>query len=836
MRIVIVGGVAGGMSAATRLRRLMEHTEIVVLERSGHVSFANCGLPYHVGEVISERSRLILQTPQSLREALNLDVRLGVEVIAIDRAARTVTVRDVDTGAESTETYDALALCMGAEPVRPPLPGIDHAAVHVLRRIGDMDRIKARLDAALADQKAGHRPVVRAVVVGAGYIGLEMAENLHHRGVKVDVVEMTDQILPPVDHEIAAPVEQQLTARGIGLHLSTAAAAFRPIPASEHHGGTDAEGVSVELDSGLTIDADLVILAAGVRPAVGLAKDAGLDLGPHGGIAVDTHMRTSDPHIWAAGDAVETPHPVLPGTHLNPLAGPANRQARVAAENICGRDTEYLSTQGTSIVKVFDMVAGGTGATARQLDAAGVAFQAVHLHPSGHAGYYPGTAMMHITVLFSPHDGRVLGAQACGFDGVDKRLDLFAMAIRAGMTVYDLEHQELAYAPPFGSAKDPINMAGFLASNVLRGDLTLWYAQDFPAATAAARIVDVRTPEEFDLWHIPGAQSVPLARLRAAIADWDRATPIRLYCAVGFRSYLAHRVLVQSGFEDVATLSGGSTTFKHVHHGDDSAQAQPPMESYAEHVSVASAVAVATGARTDLDCTGLACPGPIMRLAAAIKTADAGDEIRVTVSDPGFALDGPAWASKNGHTLVSMEPQGPGYVATFRKGGTSPVTSASAPGAAKTSMVVFSGDLDKVLAAFIIANGALAMGQEVSMFFTFWGLNALRREDPPRRERKAMEKMFGVMMPRGADKLTLSQMHMAGAGTAMIRRVMRQHDVQPLTELIAAAQAGGARLIGCTMTMDLLGIAQSDLIEGVELGGVATFLGEAQESGSTLFI
>ncbi|GIG54104.1 FAD-dependent oxidoreductase [Demequina activiva] len=835
MKIVVVGGVAAGASVAARARRLDETAQIIVLERGHHVSFANCGLPYHVGEVITERSRLILQTPESLREALDLDVRLGTEVIAIDRSSRTVALRDTDTGEETTESYDALALCMGAEAVRPPLPGIDHPTVHVLRRIGDMDRIKARLDAALAAQRAGRRGVVRAVVVGAGYIGLEMAENLHHRGVKVDVVELSDQILPPVDHEIAAPVEQHLTARGIGLHLSTAAAAFRPLSGEGGDGEQD-ERVAVELDSGTTIDADLVILAAGVKPAVALAAEAGLELGPRGGIAVDTHMRTSDPHVWAAGDAVETPHPVLPGTHLNPLAGPANRQARVAAENICGRDTEYRSTQGTSIVKVFDMVAGGTGATARQLDAAGVAYRVVHLHPSGHAGYYPGTAMMHIKLLFAPTDGRVLGAQACGFDGVDKRLDLFAMAIRAGLTVYDLEEQELAYAPPFGSAKDPVNMAGFVAANVLRGDLSLWYAQDYPAGTAGTRLVDVRTPEEYDLWHIPGAQSVPLATLRDAIADWDRTTPVRLYCAVGFRSYLAHRILVQTGFEDVATLSGGSTTFKHVHHGGESSEAQPPMESYAEHVSVASAVAAATGALTDLDCTGLACPGPIMRLAAAMRTADAGDEIRVTVSDPGFALDGPAWASKNGHTLVSMEPQGPGYVATFRKGGTAPVTSSSAPGPAKTSMVVFSGDLDKVLAAFIIANGALAMGQDVSMFFTFWGLNALRREDPPPRERTAMERMFGAMMPRGADKLTLSQMHMAGAGTAMIRRVMRQHDVQPLPELVAAAQAGGARLIGCTMTMDLLGIAQSDLIEGVELGGVATFLGEAQESGSTLFI
>ncbi|WP_291378632.1 FAD-dependent oxidoreductase [Demequina sp.] len=833
MKLVVVGGVAAGASVAARARRLDESAQIIVFERGHHVSFANCGLPYHVGEVITDRNRLMLQTPESLRESLHLDVRIATEVVSIDRKAKTVTVREVDNDHEYTESYDKLALCMGAEAVRPPLPGIDHPAVAVLRRIGDMDKIKARLDAAVHAQKDGKRGVVRAVVVGAGYIGLEMAENLHHRGVKVDVVELSDQILPPVDYEIAAPVEHHLTARGITLHLSTAAAAFQPLSDSD-----GAERVTVELNSGINVPADLVILAAGVRPSVGLAEDAGLELGERGGIKVDTHMCTSDPDIYAAGDAVETPHPVLPGTFLAPLASPANREARVAAENICGRTTEYKSTQGTSIVKVFDMVAGGTGATARQLDAAGMDYKVVHVHPSGHAGYYPGTAMMHIKVLFSPDDGRVLGAQVCGFDGVDKRLDLFAMAIRAGLTVYDLEEQELAYAPPFGAAKDPINMAGFVASNVLRGDFTLWYSRDFPAAVAGARLVDVRTTEEFDIWHLPGAECVPLGTFREAIRDWDRSIPVRLYCAVGFRSYLAHRILVQNGFTDVSTLSGGTTTFKHVHDTDkEGYEAQPPMENYAETVSVASAVAAATGHLTDLDCTGLACPGPIMRLAGAMKAASVGDEIRVTVSDPGFALDAPAWASKNGHALVEMEPKGPGFVATFRKGGVYPMSMGGGkPRGDKLSMVVFSGELDKQIAAFIMANGAVAMGQEVSMFFTFWGLNGLRKSDPPRRQKKMMDKMFGAMMPRGATKLTLSQMHMAGMGTAMIKQVMKRHDVQTLPELIAGAQEGGARLLGCTMTMDLLGIAQSDLLDGVELAGVATFLGEAEESGTTLFI
>lgn len=831
MKIVVVGGVAGGASVAARARRLDEFAEIIVFEKGDYVSFANCGLPYHIGEVITDRGRLLLQTPESLRESLDIDVRVGTEVIALDRAAQTVTVRELASGHEYTESYDRLALCPGADPIRPPLPGVDLTGVHVLRNIQDMDEIKAQLDAALEAAASVRGRTVHAVVIGAGYIGVEMAENLRHRGAAVTIVELSDQILPPLDKEVSIPVEQHLRSRGVDLNLETAAAAF-----AERPGG----GITVELQNNRFLEADLVILSAGVRPAVGLAKDAGLEIGPRGGIVVDTHMRTSDSHIWAAGDAVETAHTVLPGSWLTPLASPANREARVAAENMCGRDTEYRSSQGTSIVKVFDMVAGGTGATERQLIADGIDYRAVHIHPSGHAGYYPGSAMMHLKLLFAPDTGKILGAQVAGFDGVDKRLDVLATVLRLGGTVFDLEQLELAYAPPFGSAKDPVNMAGFVASNVLKGDLTLWYAKDFPAATDGARLVDVRTPEEYSIWHLPGAENVPLATVRAASEDWDRSAPVRLYCAVGFRSYLAHRILVQRGFTDVATLSGGSNTFRYWHDVEPaSPEAPAPETHYAEAVDLIAAM-TGTGKSVDLDCTGLACPGPIMRLSSTMGELAAGDEVVVHVSDPGFASDGPAWAASHGHELLSMTPEGPGYVAAFRKGGPSARgvggSGVVAPPKNQTSFVVFSGDLDKVLAAFIIANGALAMGQQVSMFFTFWGLNALRREHAPKRDHSALERMFGMMMPSGPDRLPLSQMNMAGAGPAMIKHVMKEHDVQSVPDLISAARQSGARLIACTMTMDLLGIAESDLIDGIELGGVATFLGEAEKSGTTLFI
>ena len=817
---------------AARARRLDEFAEIVVFEKSHHVSFANCGLPYHIGEVITDRSRLLLQTPESLRESLDIDVRIATEVLAIDRATRTVTVRDLDGGREYIESYDKLALCMGASAVRPPLPGIDLPGIHVLRRIGDMDQIKALVDKGLAEVKKGRRKEFRTVVVGAGYIGVEMAENLRHRGARVDLVEMADQILPPLDKEMSIPVERHLKSRGVRVHVSTAVAAFASRPDG---------GLSVELNNNVVLPADLVVLSVGVRPRTKLASDAGIELGPRGGIKVDTHMRTNDPDIFAAGDGVETLHTVLPGTHLVPLAGPANREARVAAENICGRDTEYRSTQGTSVVKVFEMVAGGTGASERQLKAAGLPFRAVHVHPSGHAGYYPGTAMLHLKVLFDPTTGRLLGGQAAGFDGVDKRLDVLAGAVRAGLTVFDLEEFELAYAPPFGSAKDPINMVGFVASNVIRGDLRLWYAEDYPKNTEGARIIDVRTPEEYGIWHLPGAENVPLGTLRSVCESWDKAVPLRLYCAVGFRSYLANRVLVQRGFTDVSTLSGGSTTFRFWH--DVAAEdlvAPTPVENYAEKESLPTPQRAATGVRIDLDCTGLACPGPILKLTEHMKSLNVGDEILVHVADPGFATDGPAWAKRNEHQLVSIEPEGPGFRATFRKGGAGAMTSTTTAGVItgppKTSFVVFSGDLDKLIAAFIIANGALAMGEQVSMFFTFWGLNALRRKKPPKRERNALDKVFGAMMPAGPEELKLSQMHMMGAGTAMINRVMKSGGVPTLPDLMKTAIAAGARLIACTMTMDLLGIAESDLIKSVEFGGVATFLDEAADSRTTLFI
>ncbi len=581
MRIVIVGGVAAGMSTAARARRLDESAEIIVFERDAFVSFANCGLPYHIGEVIEDRDRLLLQTPESLRASLNLDVRVGTEVVAIDPVARTVTARVNATGVEEQLSYDRLVLCPGAVPMVPPLPGVEDPRIHVLRRMEDMDAIKARVDAVDTD---GRPQVNHAVVIGGGYIGLEMAENLRHRGRDVALVELADQLMPPLDRELTSAMEGHLRANGVALHLGVGASSFAPT----------ADGrLGVTLADGTELTTDLVLLAAGVRPNTALAEAAGVELGPRGGIAVDDHLRTNLPDVYAAGDAVEVRHRVLPGPWLIPLAGPANRQGRVVADNLCGRDTTFGEVQGTGIVKVFDLTAGGVGANQRQLEAAGIPFERVHLHPSGHAGYYPGTAAMHLKVLFAPDTGRLLGAGIVGYDGVDKRLDVLATALSAGLTVYDLETLELAYAPPFGSAKDPVNMAGFLGANLLRGDLRLWYAEAFEEETAGARLLDVRGPEEFAAGHLPGAEHLPLDQLRAAVDDLDRDQPVRLYCAVGFRSYLAYRILVQHGFADVATLAGGMHSYRAATElqADSELLPRQPVISYAEAATAAGAAA-----------------------------------------------------------------------------------------------------------------------------------------------------------------------------------------------------------------------------------------------------
>ena len=541
-RILIVGGVAGGASAATRARRLSEDAEIVLFERGEHVSFANCGMPYHIGGAIRERGRLLVQTPEGLRQRYRLDVRTRTEVVRIDRAARKVLVRNLATGEEAEEPYDALILSPGAAPIRPPIPGADHPLVFTLRTLGDMDRIKH-----LVDEK---KPA-QAVVIGGGYIGLEMTEALRERGVGVALVELANQVFSPADPEMVAPLHQELAAKGVDLRLGASVTAIR------EEGG----GLEVRLSTGEAIACGLAIMAIGVRPEATLARDAGLEICQSGGIVVDDHMRTGDPSIYAIGDAIEVAHFVDGHRAFIPLAGPANRQGRIAADNIFGRPSVYKSSQGTAICKVFGLSIGMTGLAEKALKRAGRPYEKVYVHPTSHAGYYPGAAPMSLKLLFDPKSGRILGAQAVGAAGIDKRIDVLAVALRAHMTVNDLQDLELSYAPPYGSAKDPVNYAGFVASNVLAGDAALCHVEDVTRPRPDQVLLDVRTPGEVEAGTIPGARNIPVDELRTRLAELPKDKEILAFCQVGLRGYLACRILSQRGFK-CRNLTGGYKTYK----------------------------------------------------------------------------------------------------------------------------------------------------------------------------------------------------------------------------------------------------------------------------------
>jgi NADPH-dependent 2,4-dienoyl-CoA reductase/sulfur reductase-like enzyme/rhodanese-related sulfurtransferase len=550
MKLLIVGGVAGGASAAARARRLSEDAHVVLIERGPDVSFANCGLPYYLGGEIADRAKLLLVTPERMHARFNLDVRTRSSVEAIDRLAKKIRVRDLASGREYEETYDKLILAPGAAPLRPPIPGIDLPGVFTLRNLQDADKIKERL--------AGD--VRQAVVVGAGFIGLEMVENLVRLGIATTLVELQDQVLPPLDKEMTTPLAKCLAAEGVTLVLGQSAAAFEPT----------SDGLAVRLKSGERLSAQLVVVGVGVRPDNKLAVDAGLEIGPGGGIRVDEYLQTSDPNIYAVGDAIEVKDFVTGEPAQIPLAGPANRQGRIAADNVFGRAVRYRGTQGTAIVRVFGRTAATTGASEKTLRRAQRPFRMIYVHPTHHAGYYPGAEGLTLKLLFDPQTGRILGAQAVGGAGVDKRIDVLAVAIQAGMTVFDLEEMELAYAPQYGSAKDPINMAGFVAAGLLRGD----HPQADIAAVVATPggerpfMLDVRTPQEFTAGNIPGAVNVPVDELRSRLGELPRDREIAIYCQVGQRGYLATRILRQAGFSAM-NLGGGYKTYQLLQAGNN---------------------------------------------------------------------------------------------------------------------------------------------------------------------------------------------------------------------------------------------------------------------------
>ncbi|NLV46370.1 MAG: FAD-dependent oxidoreductase [Candidatus Hydrogenedentes bacterium] len=814
--IVIVGGVAGGMSCAARIKRLDESLEVIVYEKGEAVSFANCGMPYYVGGVIEDRANMIVQSAETLRARYGLDIRTGHEVRRIDIANKMVEVINLKDGQTSRQSYDVLVLAPGAAPIRPDIPGINGPAVYTLNSLNDMDRLKDKVDA-----------VEKACVIGAGFIGLELAENLRKRGVKVALVEMLDQVLPPLDREMTSTLLQELQLNGVEVRLNASVVSI--------------DEKLVALNDGSSISADMVCLCAGVAPRSELAREAGLELGPRGHIRVNDRMRTSDANIYAVGDAVQVRDLITGEDAAVPLAGPVNRQARIAADNICGRPASYPGVLGTSIVKVFNQVAACTGWSEKRLKKAGRPYFRVYIHPMQHAKYYPGAVPVSLKGLFSP-EGLLLGAQVVGPEGVNDAIDVLAVAVSQKMNAEALEHLELAYSPQYNSAKSGINMLGFTAHNMIKGDALTVEADD---AERDIFWLDVRMPDETECGVISGATIIPLEELRKRHAELPRDRKIGVYCAVGLRGYIAYRQLKQAGF-DVVNLNGGYRTWSWFNGGGTGGAGTACVDnSKREPSASAPEASPPEGAVTTqkLDVCGLQCPGPLSRVKQSMSRMNAGDVLEVTATDVGFIADIPAWCTSTGNTLLEARPDGGRYVARIRRGlaATVPAPQGLVPAVPPTgrkskTIVCFSDDLDRVMATFVIANGAAAMDSDVTIFFTFWGINVLRKAQPPRVSKGLLDRMFGMMMPKGPGKLRLSKMNMAGVGSMMMRYVMKTKNVMAPEELVAAARAAGIRLVVCSMSMDVMGIKKEELIDGIEIGGVGAYLGRAEQADMNLFI
>lgn len=818
-KIVIIGGVAGGATAATRLRRLNEEDKIVLFEKGEYISFANCGLPYHVGGVIKERENLLLQTVDGMNQQYGLDVRNFSEVLEINPQSKSVTVLNHQTGERYVESYDQLIISTGAKAIVPPIVGIEEADnVFRLRNIPDMDQIKAYI---------AENQIATATVVGGGFIGLEMMENLVELGIQVQLIEMAPQVMPTIDIEMAQLIHSQMNIHGVNLILNDGLKEFRQ------------NGRELLLTSGKTLQTDMTILSIGVLPENTLAKVAGLELGYKGGIKVNQQLQTSQPDIYAIGDAIEVIDLVSgQPTHI-PLAWPANRQGRLVADIINGSDAGYFGTQGTAVAKVFELTVASTGNSERLLKQAGIEYETIHIHPNSHAGYYPGASPIALKLLFGI-DGKILGAQAIGTEGVEKRIDVIATAMRFGARADQLASIELSYAPPYSSAKDPVNMLGYTADNILSGKVaTFQWSQVDELISNNAFLLDVREEFELATGTIESSHHIPLNQLRQRLGELPKNQPIYVYCQVGHRGYNAARILSQAGF-DVKNLDGGYKTYKTAHYRIKPLdylsfnQTRHKSEDLKEPSEI-----------IHLDACGLQCPGPILKVKEKIDKMSIGQKMEIEASDFGFGADLAAWCQNTGNTLLSNKIENGKVLATIVKGKSSisesemkNLPSLEQEGVLKetkdgATMVVFSGDLDKALASMIIASGAAAYGKKVTIFFTFWGLSILKKQKV---KKSGLAKLFDIMLPSKANNLPLSRMNMGGMGASMIKYIMKQKNVDSLPDMIEQAHQLGVKFVACTMSMDLMGIEKEELFDFVEYGGVATFIGDSEQANMQLFI
>lgn len=816
-KYLIVGGVAGGATAAARIRRLDEDAEIILFEKGKYISYANCGLPYYIGGVIEQRDKLFVQTPEAFSKRFNIDVRVENEVLTIDKFSKQVTVRAAD-GHEYVDAYDKLLLSPGASPVVPPLAGIDGKGIFTLRNVSDTDLIKSYMQT---------HTIKRAVIVGGGFIGLEMAENLKHAGAQVAVVEMAPQVMAPIDYSMAALVHDHLLQQDVKLYLEQAVEGF----------SRDGEEITVHFKSGISLKTDMVLLSIGVRAETTLAQSAGLRLGEMRGIWVNDFLQTSDDNIYAVGDAIEFPHPITGKPWLNFLAGPANRQARIVADNmVLGNKIKYEGSIGTSIAKVFDLTVASTGLPAKRLKQMDIPYLSATIHNGSHAGYYPGARQMSIKITFSPSDGRLYGAQIVGYDGVDTRINQFALAIKQGATVDQLTRIEHAYAPPYSSAKDPVAIAGYVACNILTGKMQPVYWREMKDVdTNQVMLIDVRTPDEFALGSIPGAVNLPLDDLRQHLSQIPKDRPLWLFCGVGLRGYLASNILKGHGFSEVRNLIGGLKTYKaaiakvETPTGFSNTPYSPACSSSSCHTVPCNIIKV--------DACGMQCPGPILKMKQAMDNLNPGEILEIKSTDAGFPRDAEAWCRTTGNRLVNQRSEAGVYIVEIQK--STPCSAAAvmpSDGKQGKTFILFSDDLDKALATFVLANGAAATGKKVSIFFTFWGLNAIKKSQKPKVEKDIFGRMFSWMLPSDSTKLSLSKMNMMGIGKRMMRYLMKKKGVDSLESLRQQAIDNGVEFIACQMSMDVMGVKREELLDNVTVGGVASYMERAENANVNLFI
>ena len=808
-KVLIVGGVAGGASTATRLRRLDENLEIVIFEKGEYVSFANCGLPYYIGDIIQNRESLLVQTPESLKARFNLDVRVNSEVVGVNGKDKKVKVK-TKNGEEYEEIFDFLVLAPGAKPIFPAIKGIENKKIFTLRNINDMDKIKAEIK---------NYNVKKATVIGGGYVGIETAENLKHLGIDTTLIEAAPHILAPFDSEISNILEYELVNNGINLMISEKVVEFQK----------DGNEIIIKLESGKIVTTDMLILSIGVSPDTKFLQNSGINLGERGHILVNEKLETNIDGIYALGDSIIVKNYITNQDVAIPLAGPANRQGRIVAGNIVGRNEKYKGSLGTAIIKIFELTGASTGLNERSLKQLNIPYEKVYLHPNNHAAYYPGATAISIKALYNKENGQILGAQAVGISGVDKFIDVIATSIKFKATIDDLTELELAYAPPFLSAKSPANMLGFIGQNIEDNLLGQVFMEDLENYNEKETIIlDVREELELISGKLNNSINIPLSELRKRYTELPKDKEIWTYCAVGLRGYIASRFLTQKAYK-VKNLAGGikieekelikmqEETFSNKENSDYNVDKE---DEY-------------------LDLSGLSCPGPLVKIKEKIDKLQESKKLKVKVSDPGFYNDIQAWSKVTKNSLLSLDKKDGLTYATLQKGQASKVVVKEQENViiednSNMTMVVFSGDLDKAIAAFIIANGALTMGKKVTMFFTFWGLSILKKKNLSKKS--FIEKMFAMMLPKNSQDLPVSKMNFFGIGAKMIRSVMKKKNIMSLEELMKKAKDSGVNITACTMSMDVMGISKEELIDGINYGGVGQYLGETEKSNNNLFI